>query len=79
MRIIALLGNLGALALLVYIAMDEWGGDPTGDVLMALLFLLVFINLYMFVFQTNKESFIALWLKRKALEEKNKIKKLGND
>jgi len=75
MRILAIIMNLIILGLLQYIVITE--GYSTNDALKMELFSLIpLVNLYVLYFYKGG-NWVALYFKRKALEEKAKIKLLN--
>ena len=80
LKILTILANIAILLFLIYYALTEGGLDKASDKLsfFAILFFLA-LNVY-FVSKSNShiKGWIGLWLERKALEEKKKIKNLEN-
>lgn len=73
LRTIVVLANIAILSWLVWLAATE--GVPEGEELLLFLGILIFMILNIFFVATgrNEDSWITLFLKRKALEEKKKI------
>jgi hypothetical protein len=70
MKLIAIILNLAFLGFLIYSII----GDPN-DSILYLLLLVPIINLFALFF-SDKDNWINLYFKRKALEEKKKIAEL---
>jgi hypothetical protein len=74
MKIAAVLFNIILLGLTIFILIDE--GIDTDTIFYYLIFIITpLLSLYT-ILSTKNESWLSLFLKRKALEEKKKIEKL---
>ena len=75
-RLFLLLIDLAVLGLLIFMTIKE---TPKGEIiaLVSAIYIFVILNIMYILFsKTNKESWLTLYFKRKALEEKKKIKSL---
>jgi len=80
MRIIAILLNIAVLLFFAYMITKEGLPKEGKDLIFIFLFLLFtpLINL-LYIFIRKEESWLTLYFKRKALEEKKKIEELINN
>jgi len=79
-RIIMLFINLAVFGFLIFMTIKETpkGGEQIAIVTSFWIFLILNI-IYIFLSKTGKESFLTLFFKRKALEEKKKIQALQKE
>ena len=78
-RLVLLLINVAVLGVLIIMIIKEPPED--GEILVVILAACIFLILnitYIFFSKTEKESWLTLYFKRKALEEKKKIQSLEN-
>ena len=78
LRIIILMGNIGALIFLIFVAVTNIGiGFPVNElILLFSLMLLCILNIYFII--RSYRGYVSLYLKRKKLEEEIKIQEAEN-
>ena len=78
LRIIILIGNIGALIFLIFVAVTNIGiGFPIDElILLFSLMLLCILNIYFII--RSYRGYASLYLKRKRLEEEIKIQEAEN-
>ncbi len=76
LKTIVILGNLALLIFFFVLASDSGFENSNSMLLFLAMVSLMVLNIY-FLLRKNEEGWIGLFLKRKALEEKKKIKDLG--
>ena len=78
LRIIILIGNIGALIFLIFVAVTNIGiGFPIDElILLFSLMLLCILNIYFII--RSYPGYVSLYLKRKKLEEEIKIQEAEN-
>ena len=78
LKIIILMGNVGALMFLIFIAVTNIGiGFPVNElILLFSLMLLCILNIYFII--RSYRGYVSLYLKRKKLEEEIKIQEAEN-
>ena len=78
LRMIILIGNIGALMFLIFVAVTNIGiGFPINElILLFSLTLLCILNIYFII--RSYRGYVSLYLKRKKLEEEIKIQEAEN-
>lgn len=76
MRILAILSNIAAIIVLAMLFIED---TPSGDELIYVAPLTLAPILSLIALVVSGDSWIGLYFKRKALEEKTKIEKLNNE
>lgn len=79
MKVFAIILNVGVLVFVAFMCIYE--GVPEGDeiILLIPLFGIPLVNLWVIGFRRKGDSWLGLYLKRKALEEQEKIEALSED
>jgi len=79
-RLFLLLVDLAVLGFIIIMTIKETPSSGEDIAIVSALYVLVILNItYIFFSKTEKESWLTLYFKRKALEEKKKIQSLQND
>jgi len=79
-RLFLLLVDLAVLGFIIIMTIKETPNSGEDIAIVSALYVLVILNItYIFFSKTEKESWLTLYFKRKALEEKKKIQSLQND
>ena len=79
-RLFLLLVDLAVLGFIIIMTIKETPDSGEDIAAVSVIYVLVILNItYIFFSKTEKESWLTLYFKRKALEEKKKIESLQND
>ena len=79
-RLFLLLVDLAVLGFIIIMTIKDIPNSGTEIVGGSLIYVLVILNITYIIFsKTGKETWLTLYFKRKALEEKKKIQLLQND
>ena len=79
-RLFLLLVDLAFLGFIIIMTIKETPKSGEDIAAVSAIYVLVILNItYIFFSKTEKESWLTLYFKRKALEEKKKIQSLQND
>jgi len=79
-RIFVLLVDLSVLGYIIFMTIKEVPSSGEDIAVVTTIYSIFLINItYVFLSKTNKESWISLYFKRKALEEKGKIRALQDE
>ena len=79
MKTIVIILDLIVCCFLIFTAIFEYGADYLLEMItLFLLTILTILNIYLIYFKSDK-SWLGLYFKRKALEEKKKIDKLNEN
>jgi hypothetical protein len=79
-RLFLLLVDLAVLGFIIIMTIKETPKSGEDIAAVSAIYVLVILNItYIFFSKTEKESWLTLYFKRKALEEKKKIQSLQND
>lgn len=79
-RLFLLLVDLAVLGFIIIMTIKETPNSGEDIAAVSAIYVLVILNItYIFFSKTEKESWLTLYFKRKALEEKKKIQSLQND
>jgi len=79
-RLLLLFVDLAVLGFLIFMTIKETPSRGEDIAIVSSIYVLLFLNItYIFFSKTNKESWLTLYFKRKALEEKKKIQALQDE
>lgn len=79
-RLFLLLVDLAVLGFIIIMTIKETPNSGEDIAAVSAIYVLVILNItYIFFSKTEKESWLTLYFKRKALEEKKKIQTLQNE
>jgi len=79
-RLFLLFVDLAVLGFIIFMTIKETPNRGEEIAAVSALYVLVILNItYIFFSKTDKESWLTLYFKRKALEEKKKIQALQNE